>query len=354
VTDELTGIVDAPAAVRERRRRALVRLLSTPPARANTVLVAHLFNIQDAANISLAEGAAAVFRPLGGANLLVIGQNEEAARGLFTAACLSLAAQLPSRDLTPQPPSPRGKGEKSPSPHPASGRDPGGRSATDAGPDRGGVGEGSAAIFTVFDGTPDDSDDAEHFSKLATKLPGAAAPTRAGVAPALTELAAEMDRRHRGESADRTPRFLFVFGVHRFRDLRKAEEEFGFGRRGGGEREPSPGERFNALLRDGSPVGIHVVVWCDSLTNLNRTFDRPQLREFALRVLFQMSATDSSTLMDTPAAAKLGRTRALFLTEETERAEKFRPYGLPSPEWLDRACEKLRARVGLKAQPAGV
>jgi hypothetical protein len=71
-------------------------------------------------------------------------------------------------------------------------------------------------------------------------------------------------------------------------------------------------------------------------------------------VLFQMSATDSSTLMDTPAASKLGRTRALFLTEETERAEKFRPYGLPSAEWLDSACERLRSRVGLKGQPAKV
>jgi S-DNA-T family DNA segregation ATPase FtsK/SpoIIIE len=107
-------------------------------------------------------------------------------------------------------------------------------------------------------------------------------------------------------------------------------------------------------LRDGPPVGIHIIVWCDSLTNLNRTFDRPQLREFALRVLFQMSATDSSTLMDTPAAAKLGRTRALFLTEETERAEKFRPYGLPSSEWLGRTCEQLQARVGLKGQRAKV
>ena len=74
-------------------------------------------------------------------------------------------------------------------------------------------------------------------------------------------------------------------------------------------------------------MGIHVVVWCDSLTNLNRTFDRPQVREFAQRVLFQMSATDSSTLMDTPAAAKLGRTRALFLTEEPSAPRSSDPTG---------------------------
>ena len=135
-----------------------------------------------------------------------------------------------------------------------------------------------------------------------------------------------------------SPQFLFVFGVHRFRELRKADDDFGFGRRGA-EREPTPAERFAAILREGPALGVHTVVWCDSLTNLNRTFDRPLLREFGVRVLFQMNPTDSSTLMDSPAASRLGRNRALLLQEEQERPEKFRPYGLPAPEWLDRATE---------------
>ena len=165
------------------------------------------------------------------------------------------------------------------------------------------------------------------------------------------ELALELDRRQKGESTDRSPRFLFVFGIQRFRELRKAEEEFGFGRRDP-NREPSPSERFALLLRDGPPVGIHIIVWCDSLTNLNRAFERPQLKDFALRVLFQMSSTDSSTLMDTPAASKLGRNRALYLQEDQERPEKFRPYGVPTADWLTPTCERLRSRV--KAEPAGV
>ena len=77
-----------------------------------------------------------------------------------------------------------------------------------------------------------------------------------------------------GTPAARAPRFLFVFGVHRFRELRKSEDDFSFGRRGA-DREPSPGERFTAILKDGPGVGVHVITWCDSLTNLNRTFDRP-------------------------------------------------------------------------------
>jgi hypothetical protein len=176
-------------------------------------------------------------------------------------------------------------------------------------------------------------------------------PNRSELPAALSELAAELDRRQKGQSSNRSSRFLFVFGVHRFRELRKAEDDFSFGRRGT-EREPSPAERFAALVREGPAQGIHVVVWCDSLTNLNRTFDRPLLREFALRVLFQMSPTDSSTLMDSPAASRLGRNRALFLQEDQDRPEKFRPYGLPVPEWLDRAVEHLHRRVGQAAVPS--
>ncbi len=145
---------------------------------------------------------------------------------------------------------------------------------------------------------------------------------------------------------------MFIFGVHRFRELRKADDDFSFGRKG--EREPSPAERLTTILKDGPLSGVHAVVWCDSLVNLNRAFDRPLLREFAMRVLFQMSATDSSTLMDSPTASKLGRHRALYLQDEQERPEKFRPYGLPSPEWLNDACEKLRARLTLQPEPAAV
>ena len=276
---------------------ALARLLETP-----AVVKSPVAWLGDP--VAIKDPTAAVFRQNGGTNLLLIGQNETAARGLFTSALVSLATQLP-HDLC-----------------------------------------GSA--FTILDGTPDDVDEADYLPKLAAKLPHAVAPPRSGLPAAIRDLALEFDRRQKGETADRSPRFLMVFGIQRFRELRKAEEEYSFGRREA-NREPSPSERFASILRDGPPVGIHVVIWCDSLTNLNRAFERPQLREFAQRVLFQMSATDSSTLMDTPAASKLGRNRALYLQEDQERPEKFRPYGVPSWDWLNRVCERLKAR-----EPAGV
>ncbi len=282
--------------------RALSRLLDTHTATKSPV--AWLGD-----PVAIKDPTAAIFRQAGGANLLMIGQNEPAARGLFTSSLIGLIPQLPA-DLT-------------------------------------------GTALTILDGTPDDVEDAEYFSKLAPKLPFTIAPPRSGLPAAIRDLSLEFERRQKGESNDRSPRFLFVFGIQRFRELRKSEEEYGFGRRDA-NREPTPSERFAAMLRDGPPVGIHVVIWCDSLTNLNRAFERPQLREFAQRVLFQMSATDSSTLMDTPAASKLGRNRALYLQEDQERPEKFRPYGVPTQEWLNRTCEKLRPRIVLNPEPAGV
>ena len=62
--------------------------------------------------------------------------------------------------------------------------------------------------------------------------------------------------------------------------------------------------------------------------------DRQSLRDFEMRVLFQMNANDSSSLMDTPEASRLGVHRAIFYDEGQGRMEKFRPYGLPSADWL--------------------
>ncbi|MFO0843664.1 MAG: hypothetical protein U0797_14915 [Gemmataceae bacterium] len=91
-------------------------------------------------------------------------------------------------------------------------------------------------------------------------------------------------------------------------------------------------------------LGIHVLAWCDTLNNLNRVFDRQAMRELSMRVVFQMSVADSSNLIDSPAAAKLGMYRALFVSEEEGRVEKFRPYGVPPEGWLAWVKAALRDR----------
>jgi DNA segregation ATPase FtsK/SpoIIIE, S-DNA-T family len=151
----------------------------------------------------------------------------------------------------------------------------------------------------------------------------------------IGELAQEVERRQKGGGAA-APHFLMINGVHRFRDLRRQEDEFSFSRRGE-EKPADPSKQLATILRDGPVVGIFTLLWCDTLANLQRALDRQALREFQMRVLFQMSAADSSTLIDSPVASKLGLHRAYFYTEDLGQLEKFRPYADVPDAWWEKA-----------------
>ena len=278
-------VFEGSAAAELHENAMLQRLLASP----NETGPATLW-LGDA--IAIKDPTAVVFRPQSGANLLLIGQSEEASLAIATASLVSLAARY---------------------------RDP--------------------SIAAVLDGTPDDSEFADTLRGVCSSLRLAPLVERAELSATIAKFAAEVDGRLNGTVADRSPRFLFVHGLHRLRELRKAEDDFGYGRRG--EKVASSGDQFTTILREGPAVGIHVIAWCDSVMNLTRAVDRQGMREFTLRVLFQMSANDSAQLIDTPAASRLGRMRALYVEEGTERPEKFRPYGQPSTAWLKEIGAKL-------------
>ena len=136
---------------------------------------------------------------------------------------------------------------------------------------------------------------------------------------------------------------MIVYGLQRYRAMRKSEESFGFSM-SDEEKKPQPDKQFAEILREGPALGIHVIAWCDTPAAIERTLDRSTLREFDHRILFKISATDSSNLIDSPSANKLGFYRALAFSEEQGVLEKFRPYAMPPKEWL----EQLRQRLASK------
>ena len=120
-------------------------------------------------------------------------------------------------------------------------------------------------------------------------------------------------------------RLLCIHGIHRARDLRQ-DEMSGFLFSGSEPKEVSLAAKFSQILRDGPELGIHTIIWCDTLTNLSRSVDRRNFGEFAMRVVTQMSSEDSAGLIDSPLASKLGARRAVFYSEDEGRLEKFIPY----------------------------
>jgi DNA segregation ATPase FtsK/SpoIIIE, S-DNA-T family len=205
-----------------------------------------------------------------------------------------------------------------------------------------GVRAGSGPRFYVLDGTRSDAPELGFWNRLATVIPHTV--KLAGVRDAaqiMAEIAAELAARQQQQREDSSPIYLFIYNFSRFRDLRK-EDDFGYSSDDG--KPQSPARQFAAILREGSPLGIHTLVWCDTYSNVSRMLDRQTMKDFEMRVLFQMNANDSSSLMDAPDASRLGVHRAIYYDEGQGRAEKLCPYGLPSAEWLDWVKQQLHNR----------
>ena len=251
--------------------------------------------------VAIKDPTAITFRRQSGASVLLVGQQEEQAMAVMLSSILSLATQYP----------------------------PGG------------------AIFHVFDGTPADSFLAGTFQNMQAAIPHEIklAEWRA-VPDVLNELDEEVQRRQSGDPAGSPEIFVFIYGLQRYRILRKSEDEFSFSMSSSDEpKKANPSKQFTDLLREGPGLGIHVVTWVDTVASLERTLDRTAMREFDNRILFQMSSNDSSTLIDSPAANKLGFFRALSYSEEQGVMEKFRPYALPSAEWLQSVSAALGGKT---------
>ena len=253
------------------------------------------------AAVAIKDPTCATFKRQTGSNLLLVGQQEELSQGMLANAVIALAAQ----------------------------------------------GDGGAR-FTILDGAPPDSPAAGFWTRFCGRLPlGAKVVAPRDAAAAVRELAAEVERRLAAGDAPASSQYLLVHNLARFRDLKKSDDFGSF------DDAPakSADKQLATILREGPAVGVHVLAWCDSYSNVSRWLDRQALRDFDQRILLQMSASDSSQLMDSPGASKLGTHLAFYFSEELGRAEKFRPYAVPTADWLSWVQQQFAALNSAEKQP---
>jgi S-DNA-T family DNA segregation ATPase FtsK/SpoIIIE len=147
---------------------------------------------------------------------------------------------------------------------------------------------------------------------------------RLGAADALSELNRVLQARIAEQACNEQPVLLNLMHLGRLTSLRR-EEEFSFGASG-----ETPDKWLENLLRDGPSHGIHVLIWAESYSVVNRWLPRSALRELEIRLLMQMSPSDSSNLMDSVGAAQLGDRLMLLYDEASGVEAKFRPYDFAS------------------------
>jgi hypothetical protein len=237
----------------------------------------------------------ASFHRQSGNNLLIVGQRDETVLALLAIGMVSLSAQYPA----------------------------------------------GSARFILLDATPPGSPERDYLERVVATNPQQIHLAKAADLPELLQqLGAEMKQRSEApdpESA--TAVFLYIHGLQKYSRLRY-EEEFGFSSSDAGA-EVKPGAVLNDLICEGARLGFHVIATCDTYNNVNRFLSRKALSEFEMRVLFQMSANDSASLIDNPKAGMLGLHRALFYNAQEGYLETFRPYALPGREWIEEAGRNL-------------
>ncbi|MCA9950469.1 MAG: DNA translocase FtsK [Anaerolineales bacterium] len=242
--------------------------------------------------IAIKPPTAVRFRKQSGSNLLILGQNDEMGVSMMFNAVIGLAAHYARR----------------------------------------------SAKFFILDFSPVDAIYADLLPQLPDLLPHEVVwqRRRRDVAEIIAQVAAIVEQRLENEEnlGEEAAIYLCIYGLQRARDLRE-EDDFGYSSFtdfDDGEKPASPAKQFVTILRDGPDLGVHTLAWCDTLPNFERTIGR-MMREFEMRVLMQMNANDSSVVIDSPAASKLGAHRALLYVEDEGRLEKFRPYALPLEAW---------------------
>ena len=279
---------NAPADVQENipLRQALQKSAPQIPAQAGVWL---------GAPNSIKGPTEAVFRRQSGGNLLVVGQSEERTTTILAVALVSLAAQFPK----------------------------------------------AGARFVVFDSTPPGFPQRDFLERIVKMVPHETVLAgNSNLAEVMAGLAEELRRRAENEPAG-PEIFVLIQGLQNFKKLRQ-EDEFSFSSSSGDA--PTPAAILLNLITEGSARGIHVIVTCDTYNNVSRCLGRKTLGEFEMRVVFQMSASDSASLIDSPNAATLGLNRALFYNDREGSLETFRPYAQPDGGWIENLARQPALR----------
>jgi hypothetical protein len=197
----------------------------------------------------------------------------------------------------------------------------------------------SGARFLVFDCSAPDSAEASFLDHVVRAVPHEVKLVRAGeVDEVMAVLAAEQQQRNDAPGSTTPETYLLVHGLQRNKKLR-FDEEMSFSLDAGAA--ANPGLQLNKLICEGANLGFHVLATCDTYNNVMRFLSRKALSEFEMRVVFQMSANDSASLIDSSLANNLGLHRAILFNGHEGWLETFRSYALPDVAWLTEAHEKL-------------
>ena len=250
------------------------------------------------------------FKQKQSSNMLIIGNDEQKARTLFTFAALSLALHKLSANNYKRP---------------------------------------SKPYIYLFDYAPiEDYYDKDIMLELTKLLPHYIKYVPFDDAnDVMEDLYSEFTKREKGES-EIADTYMMVYGLQRARDLRSNNvyqnkttvDDFDeFGSSVQQQLSVKPYEMFLNILQRGGTVGINSIIWEDNFKIFMAHYAN-MLSNFDLRIGFTMPDDDSIGFMEEANASKLSENSAIYSYNGNQ---KFRPYKKPDLDWLKRICERIES-----------
>lgn len=133
---------------------------------------------------------------------------------------------------------------------------------------------------------------------------------------------------------------LVIDALDRLRDLRQ-NDAMDFSLEAGSKISGS--KALQAVLRDGPSVGVYVLMTLPSAEVLSRWLPRQSQHDLELRLIGPINASDSSLLIDSPAASELSPATMILYDDADGRTIKFRICDAPAKEVVAELLQSQRS-----------
>lgn len=155
-------------------------------------------------------------------------------------------------------------------------------------------------------------------------------------APALLRsLHEELTRRIDSEEIAAAPICLVLFGMHRARDFDATAIDF--------DSESDLPEMLRTIVTDGPEVGLHTLLWFETLTSISRRVSHEVLRECGWRVAGRMSDEDSLSLLGVEAASSLREQQLLLSNDDLGASHRCTAISEPPARWTGELAACMKA-----------
>ena len=163
----------------------------------------------------------------------------------------------------------------------------------------------------------------------------------------LDELYSDLSARKKN-NIPKASKYFMLFGLQRARDLRSNDPyqskkhatagiDDGFGLDIQQKLSVTPYDEFLNILQSGAANGIHSIIWEDNFKTFMAHYSS-MLANFDMRVGFTMSDDDSVLFMEEPGGSQISENNAVFSYNGNQ---KFRPYKKPDLDWLKNICNRI-------------